>query len=100
MIVEKKMSEDKVNFISYEDAQKIVVNVVEEEHLHEADRRILTVYGHDGRELCWFDAEEVISEVGGKPKKRAFEQERDEIKSAAVEYVMHRIPDWCKDGDS
>jgi hypothetical protein len=93
---------DKVNFIPYEEAAKIVANVVEEEHVREKDRRILTVYGHDGRELCWFDAEEVVAEVGGKPHKNNFAQERDEIKTAAVEYVMHRIPDWClqdKTGD-
>jgi len=91
------MSDD-VIFISYEEAKKIVANVVEEEHLHEQNRRILTVYGHDGRELCWFDAEEVVSEVGGRPKNKAFEQERDEVKSAAVEYIMHRIPAWCLEG--
>ncbi len=86
---------DKVNFIAYEDAVKLVANVVEEEHVYEENRRILTVYGHDGQELCWFDAEEVVSEVGGQPAKHAFEQERDEIKEAAVKYIMHRIPDWC-----
>ncbi len=90
------MSEDQVNFISYEEAAKIVANVVEEEHIREKDRRILTVYAKDGRELCWFDAEEVISEVGGKQREvKPFEQERDDVKKAAVEYVMHRIPDWC-----
>ncbi len=87
---------DQVNFISYEEAAKIVANVVEEEHIHEQDRRILTVYAKDGRELCWFDAEEGITEGGGVHEvKKPFEQERDEVKKAAVEYVMRRIPDWC-----
>ena len=87
--------QEETNFIPYEEAKRLVGNVVEEEHLRETNRRILTVYDRDGRELCWFDAEEVISEVGGEPKQRTYSQERDEIKLAAVEYVMHRIPDWC-----
>ncbi len=86
---------EEVKFLAYKDAKKFVCNVVEEEHLHEMNRRILTVYDHSGRELCWFDAEEVVAEVGGQPKKRPYDQENDEVKLAAVDYVMHRIPDWC-----
>lgn len=87
------MSEE-VTFISYEEAKRLVGNVIEEEHLHEANRRILTAYDHQGRELCWFDAEEVLLEVGGKPKRKATDHESEEVKMAAVEYVLHRIPDW------
>jgi len=88
------MSEE-INFIPYEDAKRLVGNVVEEEHIRENNLRILMVYDKNGSELCWFDAEEVISEIGGSPKQRPYSQERDEVKLAAVEYIMHRIPDWC-----
>ena len=87
-----------VTFIPYEEAKRLVGNVIEEEHIHELNRRILTAYDHQGRELCWFDAEEVLREVGGKPKKSPTDQESDEVKMAAVEYVLHRIPDWARRG--
>jgi len=58
-----------VTFIPYEEAKRLVGNVIEEEHIHEANRRILTVYDHQERELCWFDAEEVLAEVGAGRKK-------------------------------
>ena len=92
------MSEE-VTFIPYEEAKRLVGNVIEEEHLHEANRRILTVYDHQERELCWFDAEEVLTEVGGRPDKKATDQESEEVKMAAVEYVLHRIPDWVLRGN-
>lgn len=82
-----------VTFIPYEEAKRIVGNVIEEEHLHEPNRRILTAYDLKGRELCWFDAEEVLAEVRGDQKKRTVES--DELKMAAVEYVLHRIPEWA-----
>ncbi len=88
-----------VTFIPYEEAKRLVGNVIEEEHIHEANRRILTVYDHQERELCWFDAEEVLAEVGGRPEKKAADQESEEIKMAAVEYVLHRIPDWVLRGN-
>ncbi|MBA3013788.1 MAG: hypothetical protein KKD63_14800 [Proteobacteria bacterium] len=83
-----------ITFIPYAEAKRIVGNVIEEEHLHEANRRILTAYDHEGKELCWFDAEEVLAEVGGGEKKKLTAQESDEVKMAAVEYVLHRIPNW------
>jgi hypothetical protein len=92
------MSEE-VTFIPYEEAKRLVGNVIEEEHIHEANRRILTVYDHQERELCWFDADEVLAEIGGKAGKRATDQESDEVKMAAVEYVLHRIPDWVLRGN-
>jgi hypothetical protein len=88
-----------VTFIPYEVAKRLVGNVIEEEHLHEPNRRILTAYDQQGRELCWFDADEVLREVGAKPRKRPTDQESDEVKMAAVEYVLHRIPDWALRGN-
>ncbi|MDH5297837.1 MAG: hypothetical protein OEV91_02345 [Desulfobulbaceae bacterium] len=81
------MSEE-VKCIPYELALKIVGNVIEEEHLHEANRRILTVYDKKGRELCWFDAEELLAEVGPHP-------DQDAVKTAAVERVLRQIPEWA-----
>ena len=92
------MSEE-VKFIPYEEAKKIVGNVIEEEHVHEDNRRILTVYDLRGKELCWFDAEEVLTEVGGSKKLKPTDHESEDVKLAAVEYVMRRIPEWVLQKD-
>ena len=76
-------------FVPYEVAQKIVGAVMEEEHIEEANRRILTVYDVNGKELCWFDAEEILSEIKNPSKNQ------EENKAAAVEIVMHQIPKWA-----
>ena len=81
------MSEE-VKFVPYAVAMEIVGNVIEEEHLHEDNRRVLTVYDKAGKELCWFDAEEILAEVG--PIADA-----DDRKTAAVDRVMHQIPVWA-----
>ena len=89
---EKEMSEE-VKCISYEMAQKIVGAVMEEEHLHEPERRILTVYDKKDKEICWYDAEDIMKEMaeseGGIPKNG------DEMKAKAVEIIMHQIPEWA-----
>jgi hypothetical protein len=82
------MSEE-TKFIPYEVALKIVGNVIEEEHIHEPDRRILTVYDKQGNELCWYDAEEILAEARPDNPK-----DKDSIKMAAVEVIMHQIPVW------
>lgn len=81
---------EEVKFISYELALEIVGNVIEEEHLHEPDRRILTVYDKNGRELCWYDADEIMAEIGA-------DKVTDEAKASAVERIMHQIPEWVLD---
>lgn len=87
-----------IEFLSYEEAKKIIGNVIEEEHLHETNKRVLTVYDLAGKELCWFDAEEVIEELGMRTgKKKLNDQEMENEKIAAVEYVMRRIPSWVRD---
>jgi hypothetical protein len=83
------MSEE-ADFVPYEVAMKIVGNIVEEEHLQELNRRILTVYDKEGTELCWYDAEEIMSEaVIENPK------DKDAVKLACVEVIMHQIPKWA-----
>ena len=82
------MSEE-VKFVPYEVAKRIVGEIVDEEHLHEENRRIMTVYDVDGRELCWFDTAEIMSELGiVKPDK-------EEAKEAAVAYAFKHIPVWA-----
>ena len=76
------MSENN-EFVPYEIAKEIVGNVIEEEHLHELNRRILTVYDKSGRELCWYDAEDVLNEVRSSGKRG------DDLKVAAVEHILH-----------
>ncbi|MFH1216544.1 MAG: hypothetical protein V1706_08585 [Pseudomonadota bacterium] len=83
------MSEE-VKFVPYEVALQIVGNVIEEEHIHENNRRILTVYDKQGKEICWYDAEDVLAEA--KPENP---KDQDSVKQAAVEVIMHQIPVWA-----
>ena len=80
------MSEEEIRFLSYEEAAKIVAAIQEEEDIEEPDHRIFTVYSHDNKELCWFDYDEVMSEVN--PGKG------DEAREMVTDYILHRIPDW------
>jgi hypothetical protein len=70
-------------FIPYEEARKIVAEVVEMEHPTEEGKRIFNVYDHKGQSICWFDAEEVEAEVDAEEFK--------EIE----EHILHFIPDWA-----
>ena len=83
------MSEES-DFIPYEVAMQIIGNVVEEEHLRELNTRILTVYDQEGEELCWYNAEEVLSEATPEKPK-----DPESVKSACVEVIMHQIPKWA-----
>ncbi len=87
------MSADETKCIPYELAKKMVGAVMEEEHLHEENRRVLTVYDHNDQEICWFDAEDIMAEMaaseGGIPKKA------DDMKAKAVEMILHQIPEWA-----
>jgi len=83
------MTENEVKFLSFQEAAKIVAAIQEEENIHDQDRRILTVYNHDERELRWFDFEEVMGAIGPGDK--------DQQKEAVQNYVLHHIPDWVLD---
>ncbi len=83
------MSDNEISFLPYEEALKIVAAIQEEEDIEKTNRRILTVYNYDDREVCWFDYEEVlaaVSEDGKKPGKEAVQN-----------YILHRIPEWARD---
>ena len=74
---------DEPTFISYEEAKKIVSDVVEMEHPTEDGKRIFNVYNQAGQAICWFDADEVEAEIEAK--------EFEDIK----EHILHFIPDWA-----
>ena len=83
------MAESEIKFLPFEEAAKIVAAIQEEENVHDQDRRILTVYNHDDCELCWFDFEEVVQEIGPGGK--------EEQQAAVQNYVLHHIPEWVLD---
>lgn len=80
------MSNDEIKFLSVAEASRLVGAIQEEEDIDVKDRRILTVYSKDNKELCWFDFEEVMSDVG--------EVEAGERKESVHAYVLQRIPAW------
>lgn len=83
------MSEEKVTFLSYEEAAKLVGAIQEEEDIEQADKRILTVYSKDDRELCWFDFAEVKAAVG--------DVQAGDRKAAVQNYILNHIPDWVNE---
>ncbi|SDP18584.1 hypothetical protein [Desulforhopalus singaporensis] len=83
------MSEEKIEFISYEDAIALVGAIQEEEDIDRPNKRIFTVYSIEDKELCWFDYEEVIKDVG--------EVEAGERKEAVQNYILNRIPTWVRE---
>lgn len=80
---------DEIKFVPYAVARKIVGEIVDEEHLHDPDRRIMTVYDVGGRELCWFDTAEIMADLG------ITKTDSDQAKEAAVDYAFHHIPVWA-----
>lgn len=82
------MSEE-VKYLPFQEARALVAAIQEEENIHKNDRRILTVYNHDNRELCWFDFEDLDEAVGEVPK--------DQQKEAYQDYVLKHIPEWALD---
>ncbi|NIA05103.1 MAG: hypothetical protein GWP11_03945 [Proteobacteria bacterium] len=81
--------EDEIRFLPYEEAVKIVAAIQEEEDVRRPDHRILTVYNHDDKEICWFDFDEVIAAAAAKNKS--------EEKDAVSNYVLRHLPDWALD---
>ena len=83
------MNEEQIRFLSVQEAMQIVAAIQEEEDIHNPGRRILTVYNHDDREVCWFDYDELIEAVGPVVK--------GELKEAVQNYILRHIPDWALD---
>lgn len=83
------MSEDKIKFLAYDEALKIVAAIQEEEDIERNNRRILTVYNHEDKEVCWFDYEDLMAAVK--------EEGKDTSKENVQDYVLRHIPDWALD---
>jgi hypothetical protein len=83
------MSEEEICFLSFEEASRIVAAIQEEEDIEDPEHRIFTVYSKEDRELCWFDYDEILSEVN--PGKG------DDAREMVTNYILHRIPDWVLD---
>lgn len=83
------MDDKEITFLPYAEATKIVAAIQEEEDINHDDKRILSVYNQDNKEICWFDFEEVMNDVGDVPAGE---------KTAAVQdYILRRIPSWALD---
>ena len=80
---------DEVTYLPLQKAMDLVAAIQEEENIHEQDRKILTVYNHDDKELCWFDFEDLEKEIGEVPK--------DQKKEIFQDYILKHIPDWALD---
>lgn len=83
------MSDTEISFLTYQQALRIVAAIQEEEDIDRPEKRILTVYNYDDKEICWFDYDEVMAEVsqdGKKPEKEVVQ-----------DYILNRIPDWVLD---
>ena len=83
------MSDQEMEFLSYQEALQIVAAIQEEEDIHQNNRRILTVYNYEDREVCWFDFDEVMEAVG--------EVEAGQRKETVQNYILSRIPAWARD---
>ncbi len=81
------MSDEAMEFLSYDEALKIVAAIQEEEDIHDKNRRVLTVYNYDDREICWFDFDEVMAAVGEVPA--------GERKQSVQDYILKHIPTWA-----
>ena len=57
------MPDQQISYLPYAQALKMVGAIQEEEHPHEPNRRIFTVYDKSGKEVCWFDAEDTIAKI-------------------------------------
>ena len=60
-----------------------------QEDITRKNKRILTVYNYEDREICWFDFDEVMEAVG--------EVEAGERKETVQNYILNRIPTWARE---
>ena len=80
------MSEE-IKYLSLAEAVGLVGAIQEEEDIQRVNKRIFTVYSNDDKELCWFDFEEIMEDLGDVPK--------EEVKEAVQNYILAHIPDWA-----
>ena len=84
------MSDEQIVFLPYEEAQRLVAAIQEEEDIDDPDHRILTVYNHQDKEICWFDFVETMRDAG-------ISKNDETSKARLTEYIMRHIPDWARD---
>lgn len=84
------MSDEQIIFLPYEEALLLVAAIQEEEDIDEPNHRILTVYNHQNKEICWFDFDETMRDAG-------ISKNDETSKARLTEYIMHHIPDWAKE---
>jgi hypothetical protein len=87
---EFSMSEDQIRFLPYDEAVRLVAAIQEEVDIDNPDHRVLTVYNHQEKEICWFDFEEVMNDAG-------VQKNDPDAKEKVTAYVMRHIPDWFLD---
>lgn len=83
------MSDEEIKFLPRDKAVDVVAAIQEEEDIHNNDKRILTVYNYEDKEVCWFDYAEVLADVGDVPADQRVE--------AVQEYILNHMPDWAVD---
>lgn len=83
------MSDNDISYLSYEEAIKLVAAIQEEEDIEENNRRILSVYNYDDKQICWFDFDDIMETVKTSDKKPS----KEEVQN----YILHHIPDWAKE---
>lgn len=79
--------EEEVRFLPYDEAVRLVAAIQEEEDVERPNHRILTVYNHADKELCWFDFDEVMRAVAPV--------EKENEKEVVSQYILNHIPDWA-----
>lgn len=84
-----------IEFLPFESAVHLVGAIQEEEHTRELNKRIFTVYDKQNRELCWFDAEELIAEIDPDNPN----PQKDKIQAEVEKFILNHIPAWVLDND-
>ncbi|MDY0350988.1 MAG: hypothetical protein RBR09_07030 [Desulfobulbaceae bacterium] len=79
--------DDEIRFLPYDEAVRLVAAIQEEESIDRPNHRILTVYNHADREICWFDFDEVMQAVAPVDKTNE--------KEVVCQYILNHIPDWA-----
>ncbi len=83
------MTDKDIKFLSVEEAGRLIGAIQEEEDIEQQDRRIMTVYNRDDKELCWFDYDEIMEIVKDVSKS--------EKQEAVQNYILTHIPEWALD---
>lgn len=79
--------DEEIRFLPYEEAVSLVAAIQEEEDIERPNHRILTVYNHADKEICWFDFDEVMRAVEPVDKENE--------KEVVSRYILTHIPDWA-----